>query len=359
MSRRTRYWSAIVAVLAAMLGVGSAPAAAATRTAAAIIITGVDLHDGMLFQANGLYVLVGTQYGCGFQWGKASPWCGFAASTAPSLTGPWSPPVQLFSPSSADPFRGQTWQQVCGSTGYGCFNPRMVLRPDGVWVLWFNSPGDTFDLRANGYDVMGCAGPTGPCGPGAGPAGSYHKPSSYTCGAADGDFSILVDGTATYLECTGSDRAIYIEPLDIWDANGVGGGTGPLLANVEGPGGWRDPASGLWVSVVAYPECGFCAGTGAVYMTAPSPLGPWWAPANVQVGADVVPYARATISGSSCGGQPRTVDVLDGQPYEQIDLWLGTRGEAAAETLLVPLTFRNPTNTPGQPWRPFEPWACN
>lgn len=333
---------------------------------AALTITGVDLHDGMITQSGGLYYLVGTEYSCGFQWQVSGPWCGFGVSTSASLSGPWSPPVLLFPPSATDPFRGQSWNQVCSAGGTGCFNPRMVLRPDGVWVLWFNSPNDYFSLRANGYNVMGCNSPLGPCGPTAGPPnGSFDKPAAYTCGAADGDESIVTDGATAYLECTGADRSEYVEELDAWWANGTGNiaghGAGPMFANVEGAGAYRDATSGLWVSTLSWPECGYCNATHTIYMTSPSPLGPWSSPPTLEVGgaSSQNQYSRASVSGASCGGQPRTVDILDGQPYQQIDLWTGQRNEATAGIRLEPLNFHNPNSVPGQPWQPFDPFTCS
>lgn len=356
-----------VAVAVVVLGaVGPVPVPALAASPPGVVaITGVDLHDGMVAEFAGVFYLYGTQYGCGYQWQVASThWCGFGVSSAPSPSGPWSPVITIVAPSSVDPWSGRTWDQQCQRTnGAGCFNPRMVQRPDGAWILWFNAVDDYLMDGANGYNVEGCNSPVGPCGPTAGPPyGSYNKPQAWTCGAADGDESIITDGATAYLECTGANRSEYVEQLDQWWANGTGNlaghGTPALLSNVEGPGMYHDPGSGLWVSTVSSPECGYCAGSATVYMTASSPLGPWSIPANVQVLSDPVGYARATISGSSCGGQPRTVDILDGQPYQQVDLWLGTRGEANAGTLLVPLNFRSPANVYGVPWQPFDPWLC-
>jgi hypothetical protein len=52
--------------------------------------------------------------------------------------------------------------------------------------------------------------------------------------------------------------------------------------------------------------------------------------------------------------------VVDGQPWQGIDLWLGTRNETNANVLYEPLQYLNPSNTAGdgQPWQPFTPWTC-
>ncbi len=58
----------------------------------------------------------------------------------------------------------------------------MLLRPDGVWVLWFNAVKDWGSYHVPAYYVMGCNGPLGPCGYQAGrPHGSTHKPKLGIC----------------------------------------------------------------------------------------------------------------------------------------------------------------------------------
>ncbi|MFD9124364.1 hypothetical protein [Kitasatospora sp. NPDC059571] len=373
MSILRRALAATLAALAAFLVLLSAPAAPAAAAAGPVptpvTITGVDLHDGTIVKDGDTYYLYGTAYGCGFTWRTASPWCGFGVSTATSLTGPWSSPTLLFSPQDIDPWTGTSWASECGSTGEGCFNARMIQRTgwgydDGVWILWFNSPADYSRSHANAYNAMGCAGPAGPCGPNAGVHGSYTKPALWVC-AANGDFSLItIPGQAPAIVCSMPGTAsLSVEQLAGNGVNGTGTGSRNLagLATIEAPGMWQDAASGTWVMTYSDPSCGYCAGTPTGYATAASPYGPWTAPANAAAAGPVV-YGRRDISPSSCGGQPRTVTVLDGQPYQLIDLWKGTPNETGASVRLEPLTYRPAVGATGDGglWQPaLAPFTCN
>lgn len=343
---------------------------AAADAAVAHTVAGVDLHDGMVLKDGSTYYLYGTQYACGFRWGIVTPtnFCGFGVATAPSLDGPWSAITTLFSPNSIDPYNGRTWEDQCTRrNNAGCFNPRMIQRAsDGVWILWFNSVADYGDNGANAYNVMGCAGPAGPCGPGAVPNGSYAKPKIYTC-VTNGDFGIFMNGTSAYIQCTMTNQTIAMEKLDVWWANGTGNVAGNGLTNLggytasEGPGAYFDATSGKWITTLNYDNCGYGSGCGLAYATAPSPMGPWTVPANWGFAVDT--KARATISWNSCGGQPRTMSVVDGVPYQMIDLWVpGTDGDSRnqkdAGVLITPLSFNNQANTPGVPWHPFDDLKC-
>lgn len=339
---------------------------AAVVTDSAHVITGLDLHDPMVLKSESTYYLYGTQYACGFRWSWATPtdFCGFGVSTAPSLDGPWSPITTLFSPDNIDPWNGRTWRDQCTRrNNAGCFNPRMVQRAsDGVWILSFNSPADYSDTKSNGYNFMGCAGPTGPCGPGE-VNGSYNKPKMSIC-YGNGDFGIFVDGSTAYIICTAlGESGISVEQLDRWWTNGNGIGAHDIVGydRVEGPGAYFDAPSGKWVATLNYDNCGYGSGCGLAYATAPSPIGPWTAPGNWGFAVD--PKARAVLSFNSCGGQPRTVSTVDGVPYQIIDLWVpGAAGDSRNQTdagiVITPLVFRNPANTPGVPWQPFDELKC-
>ena len=94
-----------------------------------ITMSGLDLHDGTINYVNGMFYMYGTMYACGFTWGTHNtPFCGFGVSTAPSITGPWTTPTLLFSPTATVDTtggnwavdNGQTWNWVCGSDGAGC-----------------------------------------------------------------------------------------------------------------------------------------------------------------------------------------------------------------------------------------------
>lgn len=353
-------------VLATVLALAICGATPAAAHPSGVTITGVDLHDGTIVKDGSTYVLVGTMYGCGYQWAQPSPWCGFGVSTAPSLSGPWSPPTRLFSPQDRSPY-GLTWQQICGDSGWGCFNPRLIQRSgwganDGVWILWFNAPDDYARTRANAYWVMGCNSATGPCGQTAGPPyGTTAKPSLWSCGYSNGDFSIVPDPPRTpMMLCTQPDQTLASERLTVWGSGGVQGtGTRNLggLTRTEAPGGYRDPGTGRWIFTFNEPNCGYCAGTPTSYAIADTVDGPWRFPANVNPAWGAPPIGRRGISATSCGGQGRTVTVLDGQAWQVIDLWLGERNETRAGLRLEPLTYRGPAPF-GQPLSAFTAWSC-
>ena len=313
----------------------------------ALDIAGLDLHEGMMLQAGGVYYLYGVQYACGFRWlTPNTPWCGFGVSTSTDKVR-WSAPRLLFDPQSVDTWNGQTWQQVCGGTGAGCFNPRMVHRSgwgadDGAWILWFNAPQDWNATRANAYYAMGCAGPAGPCGAGSGPMGSTHKPDLGAYCTGNGDFTIVTPPSERPVAlCTESNQTLSQERLDDWGTNGDGTGARDLggLTNVESPSAYRDPGTGRWILTYSDPNCGYCTGTATSYATATSLLGPWTVPAGRQVSPD------------SCGGQPRTVSMIDGYPHQGIDRWVGGTDQTSATLHFEPLTYH-----PSQP--PFDPWHC-
>lgn len=310
------------------------------------LVKGVDLHDATIKKFGSTYYMYGSMYGCGFQWGiKPTPWCGFGVSTAPSLSGPWSSPRRLFSPAATDPSTGRSWSATCGGTGQGCFNPRMVERSgwgadDGVMILWFNAPRHMSDGAANAYNVMGCAGPLGPCGPGAGDHGSFNKPRLDRC-PGNGDFGIIEPpGQTPAIICSEPGNAgMDLQRLNVWGSGGASGqGIIHLagLSHTEGPGGWYDSTTGHYVITYSDQGCGYCAGTPMGYATSGSLTSGWTAPGNVGWGAPV--YGRRIFSPNSCGGQPRTVTVIDGQPWQIIDLWVGARNETQANTLITPLT---------------------
>jgi hypothetical protein len=280
-----------------------------------VTINGMDLHDGMVARHGDVH-LYGTQYGCGFRWLDAStPWCGFGVSSAPSLDGPWSPPTLLFDPAA--------WQDRCRYDG--CFNPRMVRRADGAYVLWFNAPGDYRKNGWNAYYSMTCDGPEGPCH-------DERKPDLWVCGG-NGDASvvpmdieIVAAGADLWLFCTQPDQTLGQEKLDGSGTSGTGEGSSTLAGahDVEAPGVYRDNGADTWVMTFSDPNCGYCGGTGTGYATAPDISGSW--------------TYRGKLSEHSCSGQPRTVDIVDTHPYQHIDQWNnGDPNETTANTVLAPL----------------------
>jgi hypothetical protein len=370
-------------LIAAAIGVGPATAQSPAREVAGaqlaapapVAVAGLDLHDGQVLKVGSTYYLYGTEYGCGFTWMQSpTPWCGFGVSTAPSMNGPWSTPMLLFPATAPDPYNpGKTYQATCGSTGQGCFSPRMVQRSgwganDGVFVLWFNAPWYYSSGAQHAYMAMGCNSPSGPCGASAGaPYGTTYRPVLHQCVGANGDpgLSASSDGTSIYLLCPmAGTTSVAVERLDKWGTNGTGTGATNVagLSSVEAMGMWRDPATGTWVMTYSDVRCGYCAGTGTGYATAPGPLGPWTAPGNVGVGGPV--NARRLISADSCGGQPDTVSVIDGQAWQKLDLWTGAMNETGAGLHFEPLTY-DPTLATGTAGdgglhrTPFTPFACS
>lgn len=359
---------------AAVPPAGRPVSAGLLSTPVPVTITGLDLHDGQLLKVGSTYELLGTMYGCGFSWyTPGTNWCGFGVSTAPAMSGPWSTPQLLFPPSAPDPYNpGHTYVQTCGSTGQGCFTPRLVQRTgwgaaDGVWILWFNAPWYYSNGGApHAYMAMGCNGPTGPCGASAGaPYGTTHRPILTQCNGANGDSDLTpADGTnPPALVCPmAGNTGLGIERLSYWGADGSGTGSTSVggLKGVEATGTFRDAATGTWVMTYSDPGCGYCTGTAAGYATAPAQLGPWTAPGNIGAGAPG--NGRRDFTATSCGGQVDGISTIDGQPWQKVDLWTGGPNEATAALHFEPLTYTPATGSPGdgQLWRPaLAPLTCN
>lgn len=366
--------SVLLVLLACLLP--GVPAHADDPPVSGVTLTGLDVHDGTIYQDGDILYMVGTRYGCGYQWqNSASPFCGFGLWTATNIAGPWDYKGLLFDPNSVNSVRGELWPTTCNYGGNGCFNPRLVKRYDGVWVLYFNAPAETIRGQQSGYYIMGCNGPRpGWCGFGAGlPHGSTYRMPMGACHMG-GDFSVVTDGATAYLAC--SNGTVTVEKLDMWWANGTATNTSGAvrsigyLTNVEAPGVWKDPTTGMWIMTYSDPQCGYCSGTGTGYivsqasLTDPSPaatpLGVWLAPTNVGFGQPA--NGRRLISGTSCGGQPRTVFTVNGQPYQWVDLWVGSQNETAAGVRLEPLVRTSAawrTEANGIPWPgAFKPWSC-
>lgn len=314
-----------------------------------VTIAGVDAHDGTVYKVDDTYYMVGTAYDCGFTWQNFNtPWCGYHFYSAPALTGPWTHIREAFTQVVNSPFHNQTWQSLC--RGYGCFNPRMLQRPDGQWVLWFNAPGDLAKWNANGYYSMTCVGPAGPCGDGTGLTWTV-KPALWICNAAE-DFAVYADGANAYIMCVYRDRTLRIEKLDAAWLNGINQGTTSMLGGaqfLEGLGVFHD--TDAWI-VTFGDNCAYCVGTDTSYAVAQTPVGPW----------TMAPQKRREISGHSCGGQSRSISIIDGVVYQYLDTWDGSNSETNADIKLVPLSRTGAPllSTPdGSPWvGPFAPFAC-
>jgi hypothetical protein len=296
-----------------LLGTGSAPVvnsdASVTNIAipsGTIRIFGIDAHDGDLKQIDGKYYLYGTSYGCGFQWGGPSPYCGVRIFTSTDLT-QWSGGGYAF---NADTSFWQTW---CGGSGYpnpgGCFEPR-VLAIDGGYTMWLDVP------RRDKIAVLYATSPTGPF--------AFRGWSSVVGGWSEGIYYDSVgEGDLWY--------AVANHHMDITVQSRNGSYTiksGSIgQPGIEGPGLFRNGTH--WVMTVSYGACAYCHGNPTAYFTTDDPLVSW--------------QNRGVISTDSCGGQPNGVVMVNGQPYEWLDIWNGHQqdSQTAAPIVLSPLVFNS------------------
>ena len=330
MARRQAIILVILCLLASMSVAAAQQSAGAGQEAPAPTrLSGLDAHDGTVVQDGNTLYLYGSRYACGFTWMSKSPWCGFGVWRSTSgIDGPWTFVRLLFSPTGYNSWAKMTWQQLCGDSGRGCFNPRMVKRTrDGVWILSFNAPYDWTRMRANAYYFMGCAGPAGPCGPGV-TNRSMNKPRLWAC-SGNGDFSIFTDHNGhAFMVCTqpGPTMSLSIEALDWNWTNGIQGqGVNNVggLTHVEGPGVVQ--VNGKYVLTYATPNCGYCAS------------GMGWALSSTPLGSYTVKGLVRTAT--TCGGQPRTAFEVESALYEWIDQWLnGARNETRASIALATLS---------------------
>jgi len=178
--------------------------------------------------------------------------------------------------------------------------------------------------------------------------GSTHKPNLGAYCTGNGDFSIVVPSSGRPVAlCTESDQTLSEARLDDWGTNGDGTGSRDLagLTNVESPGAFQDPVTGTWILTYSDPNCGHCQGTGTSYATATSLLGPWTLRASRQ------------LSAASCGGQPRAIAMIDGYPYQGVDLWVSGADQTGAGLHFEPLTYHG-TAPSSSPLPPFDPWHC-
>ena len=182
------------------------------------------------------------------------------------------------------------------------------------------------------------------------------------CNGPAGPFRSGTPGQAPALVCTtAGTTTLSIEQLGYSGVNGTGTGGHDLagLTRIEGVGGWWDPGSNQYVMTYSDPGCGYCTGTGMGYATAPTLYGTWSAPVGLAAAGPVV-TGRRDVSATSCGGQPRTLSVVDGLPWQVIDLWNGTRNEATANTELVPLRYQPHAGAAGdgRSWTPPLALTC-
>ncbi len=218
----------------------------------------IDAHDGEIQRFGDTYYLYGTSYGCGYVRLERppTPWCGFKVYSSPDLVH-WTDRGHLFDPATAD------WQARCNSATLSCYRPHVAYnRTTRKYVLWVN----TYDIPVD-YHVFTADTPVGPFREVATPTLAFN-------GGGDMDLFVDDDGTA-YLahSVTSAGYDIAVEKLDAAYTSGTGQGVRMGMIHVEAPSMFK--RDGIYYLVISDPYCAYCAGTGASYLTAPSPLGPW------------------------------------------------------------------------------------
>jgi hypothetical protein len=285
------------------------------------VAAAIDAHDGEIAYFNGIFYLYGTCYDCGYEWGnKTAPFCGFKAYTSKDLVN-WTDQGFLFDAKTP------VWQSRCNGGTYGCYRPHVVYnKKNKLYVLWIN----VYDNRV-GYRVFTSTNPVGPFTEVAEPTLAVNSDAA-VAGLNNGDHDVFVDdGGVAYIAYTDwrSGGAIAVEKLNADYTSG----TGECVKAVT-PGQTEAPAllkrNGKYYILYSDPNCGYCAGTGTSYRTAPSPLGPW--------------SSGIKISDDSCGGQPSFVSTLklnsDVIFLYGSDLWNhGAKNEALANFYWAPLVF--------------------
>jgi hypothetical protein len=280
----------------------------------------VDAHDGEIALFGGTYYLYGTSYDCGFAWqATSSPFCGFKVYSSSDLVH-WTDRGHLFDQST-----GQ-WQTRCNGATYGCFRPHVVYNAGThKYVLWVN----VYD-NSVGFRAFTSASPTGPFTEAAVPTLAVNN-NAPVGGVNNGDHDVFVDNDGTaYLAYTDwrANGDIVVERLTADYLSGTGSYARLGQSTTEAPSLFK--RGSLYYVTFSDPNCGYCAGTGTSYRTAPSPLGPWSPPAG--------------FTSNSCGGQPAFVSQIPtatGTAYLYAsDLWNnGQRNEALANYYWAPLSF--------------------
>lgn len=270
---RHRLVPALVAVAMLMAAAVSAPAASADADHATTIVNGdsagptirfdtegnaIDAHDGEIQRFGDTYYLYGTSYGCGYvrMERPTTPWCGFKVYSSPDLAH-WTDRGYLYDSTTAN------WQARCDSATLSCYRPHVVYNANtGKYVLWVN----TYDNAVH-YHVFTADSPVGPFTEVAAPTLVYN-------GGGDMDLFVDDDGTA-YLahSITTANYDIAVEKLDASYTSGAGQAVRLGMIHTEAPSLFK--RNGTYYMTFSDPYCAYCAGTGASYVTAPTPLGPW------------------------------------------------------------------------------------
>ncbi|MEV7404256.1 family 43 glycosylhydrolase [Streptomyces sp. NPDC091267] len=280
----------------------------------------VDAHDGEIAFFDGTYYLYGTSYDCGFAWqATSSPFCGFKVYSSPDLVH-WTDRGQLFDATDS------VWQTRCNGATYGCFRPHVNYDANtGTYALWVN----VYD-NSVGFRVFTGSSPVGPFSEAPVPTLAVNNDAP-PGGTNNGDHDVFVDSDGTgYLAYTDwrGNGDLVVERLSPDHLSGTGEYTRLSQSRTEAPALFE--RDGTYYLTYSDPNCGYCAGTGTSYRTAPDPLGPWSQPTK--------------ISSDSCGGQPAFVSEIpttSGTAYLYAsDLWNnGQRNEALANYYWAPLEF--------------------
>lgn len=281
----------------------------------------IDAHDGEIALFEGIYYLYGTSYDCGYEWGnKLAPFCGFKSYSSKDLVN-WTDRGFLFDAQT------DIWQTRCNGKTYGCYRPHVIFnKKNNLYVLWINVYDNKF-----GFRVFTSPSPTGPFTEVAEPTLAVNTDAPIA-GLNNGDHDTFVDDDGTaYIAFTDwrTNGTIVIEKLNDDYTSGTGEHVKAVTSGrTEAPGLMK--REGKYYVLYSDPNCGYCAGTGTSYKTAPSPLGPW--------------SEGIKINENSCGGQPSFVSTFK-LNKETIflygsDLWNNAApNEALANYYWAPLTF--------------------
>ena len=279
----------------------------------------IDAHDGGIQRFGGTYYLYGTSYGCGFTWqGPGTPFCGFRVYSSPDLSH-WTDRGPLFDTATV------AWQQRCNGSTYGCFRPHVVYNAaTHRYVLWFNSYDNTVD-----YHVFTAPRPAGPFTEQPAPHLAINQTAA-PAGVNNGDENLFVDTNGTaYLVYTdwigGGD--LVVEQLDRGYLSGTGRYVRLHTRNTEAPSMFR--RDGRYYITYSDPNCGYCAGTGTSYLTAPSPLGPWTG-ASVSPGTWQIVNGQLKVTGGDIGLSSAGADWANyTMSFDTVPLQTGDGGKYA------------------------------
>lgn len=260
---------------------------------------GLDAHDGEIIQSGASYYFYGTSYDCGYiRWSNpVTPFCGFVVYRSPdlrhwTLAGAAHDSVTgaggyLFDPHGTSP---TDWQGICNSRTNSCYRPHVLHdSATGRWVLWVNTY-DVTDGVQRGYHVLTSTSRVGPFTEAVNSSGHAVVPKLFY--PTGGDFDLFTDNDKShsgYIVYTvrkdpllGKNYGyeLVIERLNSSDTSGSGAYTTLDTSHTESPSMFKRGRT--YYITMSDPNCAYCGsrdgkgrGTGATYLQATSPLGPW------------------------------------------------------------------------------------